>query len=208
MIINPIKSIIFDFGGVIIDLHFDRMKAEFQKLGLQDFDAYFTKLKQHAVFDLFDKGQASEAEFRRQVCQIVGIDVDDNEFDKAWNAILGEIPEHKLRFLESLDVPIFLLSNTNSIHKAVFDEYVKSRFGKQGIASYFSKAYFSHEMGMRKPDAEIFAKVIEENNLSASHTLFIDDTPQHVEGARRVGLIGYHLQDGEDISEVVPRFMR
>jgi putative hydrolase of the HAD superfamily len=207
VVIHSIQAIIFDFGGVIIDLHFDKMRAEFQKLGLHNFDEYFTKLKQHPVLDQFDKGLVCAQEFKEQVCLSAGIEMSQEEFEGAWNAILGEIPSHKISFLESLKLPIFLLSNTNSIHKAVFDRYVRDQFGKAGIAAYFKKAYFSHEMGCRKPDAEIFLRVIEENGLSVSNTLFIDDSPQHVEAARKLGLIGYHLQDGEDISQIVPSLL-
>ncbi len=204
-----IKAIIFDFGGVIIDLHFDRMRKAFSALGLRDFDAYFTKLKQHPILDLLDKGEISPEQFRHEFQVLAGIKVSDSEFDHAWNSILGEIPPHRLEFITKLaeTYRIFLLSNTNAIHKPVFDQYVLQKYGKQGIGSYFEKAYFSHEIHARKPEPEIFKLVIEENSLEPASTLFVDDSPQHVAAAAALGIKACHLLDGQDVTTTIPQWL-
>ncbi len=198
-------SIIFDLGGVIIDLDYHRTAAEFVKLGMSNFDEIYSKAKQSSLFDDFEKGIMSVDGFRSELKKHLPPNISDEQIDHAWNAMLIDIPVHRVEFLRKVGAKhrIFLLSNTNRIHVKAFTKIAEEIFGKNNFLSIFEKGYFSCEMGMRKPDAEIFEKVINDNNLDRTKTLFIDDSKQHIEGAQLVGLFSELLavEKGEKIEE-------
>ncbi|MBL0340622.1 MAG: HAD-IA family hydrolase [Bacteroidetes bacterium] len=98
---------------------------------------------------------------------------------------------------------MFLLSNTNRIHIAAFSKIIEKQYGFQKFEALFEKIYYSCNVGMRKPNAEIFDLVVRENNLNLSETLFIDDSPQHVEGARSYGLTALHLQNNSKVENLI-----
>jgi putative hydrolase of the HAD superfamily len=199
----PLKNIIFDLGGVIIDLDYNRTAAAFKQLGIVDFDDIYSKAKQTSLFDDFEKGWSSDADFRAELSQYLPPSTSDTEIDEAWNAMLLDIPKHRVDWLKKVAkrYRIFLLSNTNHIHVRSFTTYADHKFGTGAFEKIFEKYYFSCEMGMRKPDAEIFELVIQENNLDKSATLFIDDSIQHIHGAEKVGLKAewLNIPEGEKI---------
>jgi putative hydrolase of the HAD superfamily len=130
----------------------------------------------------------------------------DVEIDKAWNEMLLDVPTERLLLLEKLsnEKNMVLLSNTNAIHIDSFSEYLKQNHQMADLSRYFDKLYYSFEMGMRKPEARIFESVLAEQNYNPRETLFIDDSPQHIHGARQVGLNAYHLRadKGETILDL------
>lgn len=199
------EAIIFDLGGVIIDLSYQRTAAEFVKLGLENFDGIYSKAKQSNLFDDFEKGILSVDGFRAELKKHLPENTSDHEIDQAWNAMLIDIPVHRVEFIKKLGQKyrIFLLSNTNRIHVKAFSKMADDIFGKNNFLGIFEKYYLSCEMGMRKPDAEIFEKVLSDNNLDRTKTLFIDDSKQHIEGAQLVGLLSELLgvEKGEKIEE-------
>jgi putative hydrolase of the HAD superfamily len=190
------ENIIFDLGGVIIDLHLDRTHQLFTALSGKDFYQLFSLQSQAFLFDAFETGQISDEEFRNGLRMLLQVDLPDEVIDAHWNALLGNIPAERLQLLLQLGQQkrIFLLSNTNSIHKKAFEEILFRQHGYAGMEVFFEKAYYSHEVGDRKPNTSIFTRVLEENGLEPAKTLFIDDTLKHVEGARKAGLHAYHLQ--------------
>lgn len=190
------KNIIFDFGGVIININYQLTTKAFQKLGLENFDELFSKAKQSNLFDLYEKGSISSAEFRKRLNSFLNLKLSDTEIDAAWNAMLLDLPQDRLDLLKKLKQThrTFLLSNTNEIHIHTIWKTLKTEKGIDGMGDFFENVYLSYEMGMRKPDAEIFEKVLKENNLDPSETLFIDDSPQHIEGAKKLGIQTYWLE--------------
>jgi putative hydrolase of the HAD superfamily len=196
-------NIIFDLGGVIINLSFQKMVDEFNKIkiGGKDFNTLYSKHKQNPLFDLFETGKITEADFRAQLQALLEINITDEQFDQCWNSILLDIPQERIQLLQQIGKSkrIFLLSNTNAIHKTCFDALVKKQFGLESLDSLFEKAYYSHLVGDRKPNASIFELVVNENKLDKSKTLFIDDSIQHIEGAKLVGLNTYHLIEPDNI---------
>lgn len=203
---NNYENIIFDLGGVIINLDYHRTAQAFINLGLTNFNEIYSKAKQTSLFDDFEKGKMTEAGFRDTLKQYLPATITDSEVDAAWNAMLLDIPAHRISFLRSVAQRhrIFLLSNTNQIHVDAFTAMNDQIFGKGVFESIFEKHYYSCNMGMRKPDAEIFNYVISENNLDPKKTLFIDDSPQHIEGALKTGLAAELLkvEKGERLEEV------
>lgn len=192
---NKYKNIIFDLGGVLLNIDYSLVTKAFLALGLTDFDKLYSKAHQTKLFDLYEKGQISSEAFRNHVKTCFSTPINDSAIDKAWNAMLLDLPAERLHLLQQLKTKhrIFLLSNTNDIHIQYINNYLKETFGINDLSGYFEKVYLSYEVGMRKPDAEIFELVLSENNLNPNETLFIDDSIQHIEGAKKLDIHTYWL---------------
>ena len=190
-----IKNIIFDLGGVLLNIDQYATINAFKKLGVNNFDEFFTFAKQSNLFDRMDTGEISAAGFRDEIRRISGLDLSDADIDHAWNAMILDLPRERITLLEMAreHYRTFLLSNTNSIHYPTYTDYLKKNHGYDSLEQLFENHYLSHEVGMRKPNEEIYRFVLEENNLNPAETLFIDDTERHVEGARKTGIVGYWL---------------
>lgn len=198
---NSIKNIIFDFGGVLINLDYDAAYAAFAYLGISNLEAIISKSQQIGIFDTFEKGEITPEIFRSELKKISGVAISDEKFDWAWNQLLLDIPQNRLMKVLELkqNHRVFLLSNTNKIH---FDHYLADLQRSNGFAAFediFEKAYFSHEINMKKPDAEIFEFVLKDAQIKPTETLFIDDTKMHVDSAKALGMHTHHLKEGEDI---------
>ena len=195
------ENIIFDLGGVIINLDYNRTAQAFIDLGLKNFNEIYSKAQQYHLFDDFEKGIMPPENFRAELRKYLPSETTDEQIDKAWNAMLLDIPVHRVEWLRKVGerYRIFLLSNTNTIHVDSFTKMADNVYGQGEFERVFERHYYSCQMGMRKPDAEIFERVLQENNLDKSRTLFIDDSIQHVEGAIRTGLHAelLKLEEGE-----------
>ncbi|MFM1876714.1 MAG: hypothetical protein RL266_2451 [Bacteroidota bacterium] len=200
------QNIIFDFGGVILNLDYQRTISAFRELGLNDFGLSFSQLDQVELFDTFERGQISSDSFRTGLRAAFDREVSDSELDQAWNAMLLDLPAERLHLLERIrsEKRICLLSNTNEIHVESFEAELLASHGLRDLTNVFDKVYYSCRVGMRKPEGRIFRLVLEQQNYDPSKTLFIDDSPQHIEGAKKVGLNTYHLRadKGETILDL------
>lgn len=196
-----VKNIIFDFGGVILNIDYKLTEAAFARLGLTDFAGMYSQASQNNLFDTFEKGLITPAEFRMEIRKFIG-SASDEQIDKAWNSMLLDLPDERIKLLDRLKKThrIFLLSNTNEIHFTAFTAYMKDKFKRDVFSNVFEKAYVSHRIHMRKPDTEIFEFVLAENKLTRDETLFIDDSIQHIEGAKRSGIQTHFLKNGETIN--------
>jgi len=185
-----ICNIIFDLGGVLYNID-QRLSLEAMKnLGLEDLDQFLLEAGSEQVFERFDRGELSAVDFRQALRRLSGLNVPDVQIDAAWNAMLLDFPEYRIELLEGLrgHYRLFLLSNTNAIHYPFYQRYMLDTHGIDGLDHLFEKTYLSHKLGMRKPHPEIFKVIINENELLPEETLFVDDTLEHVLGARKVGL--------------------
>lgn len=200
-----IKNIIFDLGGVIINLDYDKTIAEFNKLSKEPFEEIFTQLQQSPVFDQFDKGEISEADFFSEVLKALRIEISHKQFVHAWNAMLLDFPIKRLEMLRKLKAKyrLFLLSNTNETHTAQLETDLYKQHGYKNLEPFFEKVYYSCRIGMRKPDKKIFDFVLQENNLNPTETMFIDDSPQHIEGAIKAGIHAQFLAKGKDVVDLI-----
>jgi len=198
-----ISSIIFDLGGVILDIDYELTTQAFIDLGLVNFrDVYSQKMQQY-FFDDFEKGKLSKAQFFKKVRTHLPAGITNAKIEKAWNSMLMNIPPERIDWLREVGsrYRIFLLSNTNEIHIKAFRKILQDDYGKDVLNEHFEKCYYSSEIGMRKPDLEIFRHVLIENDLKPSTTLFIDDSPQHVEGALAAGLNAELLMRGVAVED-------
>jgi len=202
---GQIKNIIFDLGGVIINLDIPKTISEFNKLSNQPFESIYNQLQQTPVFDLFDKGQITEKDFFIELKKALQNDVTDEELLFAWNAMLLDFPKHRLELLSKLkpNYRLFLLSNTNESHVLEFEKTLVASHGYQNLEPFFEKVYYSCRMNQRKPNADIFESVLNENNLIAEETLFIDDSPQHVEGALTLGVKAMLLEKNNEVEDLL-----
>lgn len=204
-----IRNIIFDLGGVIINLDFKATAREFEALGIDDFDKVFSKLSQSNLVDSFDKGTISESDFFNGIKRQFGLNQSLQQCEKAWNAMLLDFPKHRMDALKKYKegYRTFLLSNTNETHIREFHRTLHQHIGVRDLEGYFERVYYSCRTGMRKPDREIFDLVLKENKLDPKETLFIDDTIHHIEGAKRAGINAILLGKGEEFDEVLRRVL-
>jgi len=193
-----IKHIIFDLGGVILNIDYKRPIEAFKKLGIQDVEGLYSKQNQVELFDLLETGKIDEAEFVKQIQQKSNVELSHLDIITAWNSILLDFPLRRLQILQQLQLhySIFLLSNTNEIHEKAFNDLLKTTCGYPNLGVFFDKVYLSHRVGLRKPNPAIFQLVLDENNLDPKETLFIDDSPQHIEAAKLLHIHTIHMKDG------------
>ncbi|MGZ3864120.1 MAG: HAD family hydrolase [Bacteroidia bacterium] len=190
-----IKNIIFDLGGVILDIDYNLTEQAFKKLGCKNFGEIYSKAKQTTLFDDFEEGKIDEAAFFFKLKNLAALNVSINELKNAWNAMLIALPERNFELLKSLQnkYRVFLLSNTNETHVKKFVSIIDESFGFNNFAGLFEQTYYSSRIGLRKPNAECFELVLSENNLKPEETVFIDDSIQHVEGAKKTGIQAHWL---------------
>lgn len=189
------QAIIFDFGNVIIDINPELSFEAFSKISYKSVDKIKTLFAENQVFKKFETGLYSDDEFLDSIRQILGFPLNDVEIIDAWNALLLEVPNERIELLNNLKnrYPIYLLSNTNSIHIAKCNQYFKNKFGINKVADIFDKAFLSYEMGLFKPDPEIYNTVLEEIDLPAQKVLFIDDNLDNINSAKELGLQTIHI---------------
>jgi putative hydrolase of the HAD superfamily len=190
-----IKNIIFDLGGVVLDIDFKLTEKAFAQLGMEGFSNHITQHHITPLFEDYETGRIDDATFIKGVQELSGLPLTEQEIIRAWNALLLEFSPARIEWLKALKhkYRLFLLSNTNAIHLREFQERLKKLSGGY-LEDIFEKTYYSHAVGLRKPHAEIYRLVIEENGLNPSETLFIDDTASNFSGAEEVGLKVLHLK--------------
>lgn len=194
-----IKNIVFDLGGVIINLDNRRTEAAFTALGVKGFREYFGHGFAASFFKDYEVGKLTDREFIGSIRQLAGLDqVPDSEIIQSWNALLLDFPPERILLLKELrkTYRLFLFSNTNALHLSALQQIWTDSFGSGSLDDYFEKSYYSHLMRMRKPDPESFRFILEENQLLGPETLFVDDAIVNVEGAEHAGLRGLFLRPG------------
>lgn len=201
---QAIKNIIFDFGGVILDIDPQLTLNELRKLGFEDMNIFMNNEFQENVMGKFERGILTPEKFRQRIREVTGLDLCDQEIDDAWNALLLDIPKERIAVIEQVkkNYNIFLLSNSNEIHYELYVRDLQLRFGYHEFDQLFHKAYFSFDLHLSKPNPEIFEFVLNQHNLLPAETLFIDDTFEHIEAARKLGLLTYHLQKPERVRDI------
>jgi glucose-1-phosphatase len=200
-----IKNIIFDLGGVIINLDTQLTIAEFNKLGRIPFEEVYSQASQTELFNLFDKGKISDFDFFSHLRKQIGYEGPEVDLLYAWNAMLLDVPEERLDILVEMkqNYNTYLLSNTCEPHIAAFENDLYLEHGVKNFNDYFDEVYYSCRIGMRKPDKEIFEWVLSKNKLIPEETVFIDDSIQHVKGAGQCGIKAYLLPKNMEVAELL-----
>ena len=199
-----IRAIIFDLGGVILDISFELTKVAFEQLGIEHFEKMYSLKDANPLFQKLEEGKVSEEEFYESFRRSCGKNLSDEEIRDSWNSLLLEYRTGTLNALKNLrkKYKLYLLSNTNTIHWQAFTKIFDRQIKDGSLNEFFDKAYYSFEIGLRKPDLPAYEYVLKENNLNPAETLFIDDSLQNIEAAKQLGLQVIHLTSGMRIEQL------
>ena len=204
-----IKNIIFDLGNVIIKIDSKRTVNAMKELGFDNFEESYPLLRQSDLFDFLEKGLITPEKFHADLQAHFNHQVSSAKIDDAWNAMLLDFPKKRIKLLQNLKSKyrLFLLSNTNIIHYHKYNQDLKGQYGIE-LKSLFEKVYYSFDMGMRKPDLEVFKYVIKDSNLKPIETLFVDDSAENIESANKLGLktLFIDVSKGDDIIQKLKGF--
>lgn len=183
------KAILLDFGNVIININPELTIEAFAEISGKSVDRIRQKITDSQLFRRYESGMFEDDEFREIVRQTIGYPFSDQEVDKAWNSLLLDVPNKRVELLLELKgrYPLYLLSNTNNIHIKASNKIFQARHGIPNLEILFNKLFLSYEMGLWKPDEEIYLKVLDDIGFAAGDVLFIDDNELNIRSAKEIG---------------------
>lgn len=201
-----IKNIIFDLGGVLLNLDFGKTAKAFQDLGVTNFNDYFTQTHANPLFKTLETGDVPSEVFYNEFRATTGLRVSNEAIAGAWNAMLLDFPKERIELLQELKKKyrLFLFSNTNAIHYDSFQETFVKEFAHQ-FDSLFEKAYYSHLIGHRKPNVSAFEYILIDAGIVAEESVFIDDSLPNVEAAQKAGIHALHLKAPDNVIDLVKK---
>ncbi len=200
-----IKNLLFDLGGVLLNIDYHKTAAAFKQLGVTKFDDLYSQTEANHLFEALETGQITEADFYASLQLYCTPETSKEQIERAWNAMLLNFRIGSLLRLKELrgQYNIFLLSNTNSIHLKAFNNIFDKEIKQSRLDDYFITAYYSHIIKMRKPYPATYQFVLNHAGLEAQETLFIDDSVNNIEGAKQAGLQVHHLLPGSNIEDII-----
>ena len=194
-----IKNIIFDLGGVILDIDETIVYKDLEKMGISTSELAQSK-EFIDIMSKFDTGIYTAPTFRKKTKALLGQEkMTDQRFDAIWNAMLLDIPRERIEAIEKVKkhYKIFLMSNSNVIHYDLYVRDLQLRFGYHEFDELFNKSYFSFAEHLEKPDPRFFELILDHEGLLPEETLFIDDTAANIEVAKSLGIKTYHIRRDE-----------
>ncbi len=196
---KKIKNIIFDLGGVIINLDVPKTYKSFAKLGGMSEHQVIAMVESAPFFDDYEKGLISSVTFRKCIRRLLKKNLPDEEIDQAWNDMLLDIPVERLSLIEELKgkYNLFVLSNTNDIHIKAFNEIIHQSYDLNQYHGLFDYVYYSYRINKRKPDTEIFRHVLDEQNLIPEETIFFEDNSDNIKGAGSLNIQTHWVQSNK-----------
>lgn len=199
-----IKHIIFDLGGVILNIDYRLTEKAFTDLGVKNFSALYSQFNANPLFEDLETGRVENDAFVQAMKPHLPETATAEAIIAAWNAMLLDFPVARLQLLQQLrqHYDLYLLSNTNAIHLAAFNTILEKSRGIPSLDVFFDKSYYSHQIGYRKPEREAYQIILDENGLKPEQTLFIDDTLPNVEAAQALGIQAIYLQPPRTILDI------
>lgn len=194
-----IKNVIFDLGGVVLDIDETIVYKELEKMGINVSELARSK-EFVGVISRFDTGVYTAPTFRKKVKALLGLEkMTDQKFDALWNAMLLDIPRERIEAIEQVKkhYKIFLMSNSNEIHYDLYIRDLQLRFGYDEFDKLFNKSYFSFDIHLEKPDPRFFEFILDHEHILPEETLFIDDTAENIKAAKALGINTYHIRRDE-----------
>jgi HAD superfamily hydrolase (TIGR01509 family) len=206
----PVKNFIFDLGGVILNLDYQKTSKAFTVLGVANFDELYTQSHANPLFQQLECGLTTPAGFIAELGRHCSGEASEEQIINAWNAMLLDFPPQRIQLLKQLNTTYrtFLLSNTNAIHLSCFNEVFQNTFKGDRLDRCFEKAYYSHEIGFRKPNKEAFEFVLNQHGLRPEETIFIDDTLANISAAQTLGLQTIYLKPPLRLEEVLAEYVK
>lgn len=196
-LLQGIDAIIFDFGNVLIDLDYPRVIRRFSEVAKKNQEEIEELVVTSPVLQKFEMGMIGPDEFRANINKLLGTNMGERQFEDIWNSMLKSITKERmdkvLKIGERFDT--FILSNTNMIHEIAYEEMIMEETGKFSLRDFVKEVYYSHEIGMRKPNLNCYNFVIEDIGLYASRMLFLDDRLDNVEAAKKAGMKAIQVFD-------------
>lgn len=204
MKLTGIKNIIFDLGAVIINIDPERSRKSLDNISGGNYENDMKELMEGNFFEQYEKGEISTNDFVNTLAEALMQNASESEIKRIWNMTLLDIPKARVDILTRAkkDYNTFLLSNTNDLHIEAIYKMLEEEYNMPNLDSLFDKVYLSYELGLRKPEPEIFRKVLNDNNLKPEETLFIDDSEEHTTAAERLGIRVYHLTSEENLEDL------
>ncbi|MDR3260562.1 MAG: HAD family phosphatase [Tannerella sp.] len=204
-----IKNIVFDMGGVLVDVHREEAVRQFRAIGVADADRLIDSSHHSGIFLDIESGAIDAETFCRLLCEHAGKNIPREAIEHAWKSIISKPPAYKLDYLLELrkQYKLYLLSNNNPI---LIDWARTSDFSPAGhpVTFYFDKLYISYEMKCVKPDRAIFEAMIRDSGILPSESLFIEDGLHNIRTAKEVGFRTYLAQNGEDWRKPVEEILQ
>jgi len=202
---SKVKNIVFDLGGVIINIDFDKTYQALAELSGLSLDEARQKSKQLELFINYETGRIEEQDFLNLVKESFCPNKSDTEIRQAWNALLMDIPVARINLLKKLKskYKMFLLSNTNFTHILEVNNILHKTCGVEDLKQLFDKVYYSYEINLLKPHVDIYEFVCKDSGLIPSETVFLDDLPANLDGATKAGLNVLHVQEPMNILELL-----
>ncbi len=193
---RKIKNLLFDLGDIFLTIEYQKTVEAFTNLGVINFPEFYSPTHDSSLFDLLETGKIEPDDFFKLLRKEAHISASDYEIKSAWNAMLIDFPDERIDWLSNIKLKykVYLFSNTNIIHYNAFSEIFANHNRPYKFDDLFIKAYYSHELGLRKPFAESYLKILREQHIKPEETLFIDDILKNIDGAKAVGLQTEHLQ--------------
>jgi len=192
---GTIKNIIFDLGGVLMDIDPQKTANKFAELsGTSPVDIIEIH-NSNNFFKEYEKGLICDQSFRDHIRSFLKVDLSDDTIDEVWGEMLSGFQKTKIELLNYAKTRyrIFLLSNTNNIHRIKFEK-IFNELTQTNIHDFFENVHYSFEMHTRKPEPDIFNQVIMENELRVDETILIDDSLPNIETAEKLGMKTCHVQ--------------
>jgi len=190
------RNILFDLGGVILDINIQATLKQFYELGFPAELMQYPESMSTDVFFKYQTGKLDTEQFRNAIRKSAGVEMSDQVFDEAWNAMLIRIPEERATLLKRLSerYSLYMLSNTSSLHVEVFEPMFRRSAGIS-IHEVFTKIYYSHEIGWHKPDHEAWEFVIKDAGIKPEETLFLDDSIHNIKASQELGFQAIHIHE-------------
>ncbi|MDD2304072.1 MAG: HAD family phosphatase [Prolixibacteraceae bacterium] len=206
--LNGIRNIIFDLGGVLLNIDPKKTIDAFGNLGMEQLVGDKGLSYDHEIFYLMEQGKITSDEFRQGVLELLPTQVSFQEIDDAWTAMLLDFPPIRVKLLKNLrkDFKIYLFSNTNAIHVEKFHSNFRNQHGFE-VSTLFNKDFYSNEIGYRKPSSNAYQEIIRLSGINPAESLFIDDSLLNVESAIASGLKGFWLEPGQKVEEIFQEYL-
>lgn len=196
-----IRNLIFDLGNVILNIDTKLSEIAFAQYGMNDFEKLYTLASQNELFDRLEVGSITENEFYDEFRRATGCKLDNKTLEQCWDALIMDFPSARIEMLKRLKnegkYRTFILSNTNIIHYRFYTALLKRTRGVDGLESLVEHAYFSHEIGLKKPNRDIFDYVVEHSHIKPEESIFIDDNEANIKAANALGFNTIFLKDND-----------